>query len=137
MKRSIISLLVVGVFAGTATATLAQNVTPEEQSGNTSPSKDTVQKEMTNPMDHDKGMNHDKAMKHDKGMHGGAGKHEKGEAAFKKADKDNDGTLDRKEAKAMPRVAKNFDAIDVDKDGTVSLEEVHTFMKSRHHAAKN
>jgi Ca2+-binding EF-hand superfamily protein len=34
-------------------------------------------------------------------------------------------------------VAKNFDAIDVDKDGTVSLEEVHTFMKSRHHAAKN
>jgi len=131
MKRSIISLLVVGVFAGTATATLAQNVTPEEQAGNTSPSKDTVQKEMTNPMDHDK------AMKHDKSMHGGAGKHEKGEAAFKKADKDNDGTLDRKEAKAMPRVAKNFNAIDVDKDGTVSLEEVHTFMKARHHAAKN
>ena len=131
MKRSIISLLVVGLFAGTATAVLAQNVTPEEQSGNTSQSKDTVQKEMTNPMDHDK------SMKHDKGMHGGTGKHEKGEAAFKKADKDNDGTLDRKEAKAMPRVAKNFDAIDVDKDGTVSLEEVHTFMKARHHAAKN
>jgi len=131
MKRSIISLLVVGLFAGTATAALAQNVTPEEQSGNTSPSKDTVQKEMTNPMDHDK------SMKHDKGMHGGTGKHEKGEAAFKKADKDNDGTLDRKEAKAMPRVAKNFNAIDVDKDGTVSLEEVHTFMKARHHAAKN
>ena len=131
MKRSIISLLVVGLFAGTATAALAQNVTPEEQSGNTSQSKDTVQKEMTNPMDHDK------SMKHDKGMHGGTGKHEKGEAAFKKADKDNDGTLDRKEAKAMPRVAKNFNAIDVDKDGTVSLEEVHTFMKARHHAAKN
>ena len=131
MKRSIISLLVVGLFAGTATAALAQNVTPEEQSGNTSQSKDTVQKEMTNPMDHDK------SMKHDKGMHGGTGKHEKGEAAFKKADKDNDGTLDRKEAKAMPRVAKNFNAIDVDKDGTVSLEEVHTFMKARHHAAQN
>ena len=131
MKRSIISLLVVGLFAGTATAALAQNVTPEEQSGNTSQSKDTVQKEMTNPMDHDK------SMKHDKGMHGGTGKHEKGEAAFKKADKDNDGTLDRNEAKAMPRVSKNFDAIDVDKDGTVSLEEVHTFMRSRHQAAKN
>jgi hypothetical protein len=131
MKRSIISLLVVGLFAGTATAALAQNVTPEEQSGNTSQSKDTVQKEMTNPM------NHDKAMKHDKGMGPGTGNHDRGEVAFKKADKDNDGTLDRKEAKAMPRVAKNFDAIDVDKDGTVSLEEVHTFMKARHHAAKN
>ena len=149
MKRSIISLLVVGLFAGTATAALAQNVTPEEQSGNTSQSKDTVQKEMTNPMDHDKGMhhdkgmdhdkamNHDKSMKHDKGMGPGTGKHDRGGAAFKKADKDNDGTLDRNEAKAMPRVSKNFDAIDVDKDGTVSLEEVHTFMKARHHAAKN
>lgn len=125
MKRSIISLLVVGLFAGTATAALAQNVKPEEQSGDTSQSKDTVQKEMTNPT------------KQDKGMGPGAGKHDKGDAAFKKADKDNDGTLDRKEAKAMPRVAKNFDAIDVDKDGTVSLDEVHTFMKARRHAAKN
>jgi len=125
MKRSIISLLVVGLFAGTATAALAQNVTAEEQSGNASQSKDTVQKEMTNPMDNDKDM------KHDKDMQQGAGKHEKGTAAFKKADKDNDGTLDRKEAKAMPRVAKNFDAIDVDKDGTVSLDEVHAYMKAR------
>ena len=131
MKRSIISLLVAGLFAGTATAALAQNVTPEEQSGRTSQSKDTVQKEMTNPMDHDK------AMKHDKGTGPGAGKHDKGHDAFKKADKDNDGTLDRKEAKAMPRVAKNFDAIDVDKDGTVSLDEIHTYMKAQHHAAKN
>ena len=137
MKRSIISLLVVGLFAGTATVALAQNVTPEEQSGDTAKSKDTVQKEMTNPMDHDKDMKHDKAMKHDKGMGPGSSKHDKGHAAFKKADKDNDGTLDRKEAKAMPRVAKNFDAIDVDKDGTVSLEEVHTYMKARHQAANN
>ena len=55
------------------------------------------------------------------------------EAAFKKADKDNDGTLTKEEAKAMPRVAKNFDAIDADKDGTVSLEEIHAFMKAQHH----
>jgi len=130
MKRSIISLLVVGLFAGTATAALAQNVTPEEQAGATSKSKDTVQKEMTNPMDHDK------AMKHDKSMGPKAGKHDKGHDAFKKADKDNDGTLDRKEAKAMPQVAKNFNAIDADKDGTVSLDEVHTFMKARHQADK-
>ena len=51
--------------------------------------------------------------------------HEKGKAAFEKADKDADGTLDKEEAKAMPRVAKNFDAIDADKDGTVSLDEIH------------
>ncbi len=51
------------------------------------------------------------------------------EAAFKKADKDGDGTLTKEEAKAMPRVAKNFDAIDTDKDGTVSLDEVKAAMK--------
>ena len=124
MKRSIISLLVVGLFTGTATAALAQNVTAEDQSGDTK-SKATVQKEMTNPM------------KHDESMGPRTGKHDMGAAAFTKADKDNDGTLDRKEAKAMPRVAKNFDAIDTDKDGTVSLEEVHTFMKAQHHAANN
>ena len=51
------------------------------------------------------------------------------EAAFKKADKDNDGTLTKGEAKSMPRVAKNFDAIDTDKDGTVSLDEIRASMK--------
>lgn len=60
--------------------------------------------------------------------------HEKGKAAFGKADKDSDGTLDKEEAKAMPRVSKNFDAIDTDKDGTVSMEEIHTFMKAQHRA---
>ena len=51
------------------------------------------------------------------------------EAAFKKADTDNDGTLTRTEAKSMPRVAKHFDTIDTDKDGTVSLDEVRVSMK--------
>jgi Ca2+-binding EF-hand superfamily protein len=51
---------------------------------------------------------------------------------FKAADKDNDGTLTRDEAKAMPRVAKNFDAIDADKDGTVSEQEIHDYMKAQH-----
>jgi len=51
------------------------------------------------------------------------------EAAFKKADTDNDGTLTRDEAKSMPRVAKNFDAIDADKDGTVSLDEIRASIK--------
>jgi len=53
------------------------------------------------------------------------------EAHFKAADKDNDGSLTREEAKAMPRVAKNFDAIDADKSGTVTLAEIHTSMKDR------
>ncbi len=60
------------------------------------------------------------------------GMHDKGKAAFEKADGDHDGTLDKTEAKAMPRVAKNFDAIDTDKDGTVSMDEIHAFMKAQH-----
>jgi Mn2+/Fe2+ NRAMP family transporter len=32
---------------------------------------------------------------------------------------------------------KNFDAIDADKDGTVSLEEVETYMKAQHEPTKN
>lgn len=59
--------------------------------------------------------------------------HAKGEEKFKAADKDNDGTLDKEEAKALPRVSKHFDAIDADKDGTVSLEEATAFMKSKKH----
>ena len=121
MKRSIISLSVAGLFAGTTTVALAQNVTAGEP---TDPARSgaTEQKEMTNPP---------------KGDIMNKSKHDKGDAAFKKADKDNDGTLDKAEAKAMPHVAKNFDAIDADKDGTVSLEEVHTYMKARHSAANN
>ncbi|HYJ18697.1 MAG TPA: calcium sensor EFh [Burkholderiales bacterium] len=53
------------------------------------------------------------------------------EAAFKKADQDNDGTLTRDEANSMPRVAKNFDAIDTGKDGTVSLDEIQASMKQK------
>jgi Ca2+-binding EF-hand superfamily protein len=64
--------------------------------------------------------------------HAMKGMHEKGEAAFKKADADHDGTLDKEEAKGMPRVAKNFDAIDTDHDGTVSMNEIHAFMKAQH-----
>jgi Ca2+-binding EF-hand superfamily protein len=55
--------------------------------------------------------------------------HAKLEAAFKQADKDNDGTLDKEEAKAMPRVARRFDAIDTDKDGTIDLNEIKASMQ--------
>jgi Ca2+-binding EF-hand superfamily protein len=114
MKRTIISVLVTGLFA-TATAAIAAEETikanpkPAESSQSRAADPD-AKDQMSNP-------SKDKEAMHDKGA-----------AAFKKADKDNDGTLDRKEAKAMPRVAKNFNAIDTDSDGTVSLDEVHTYM---------
>lgn len=41
-----------------------------------------------------------------------------------KADKDNDGTLDRNEVKGHAALAKHFDAIDVDKDGTIDQAEI-------------
>lgn len=57
--------------------------------------------------------------------------------AFKKADKDADGTLDKEEAKTLKGVSKHFDQIDADKDGTVSMEEITTHlegMKKNMHA---
>lgn len=44
---------------------------------------------------------------------------------LKAADADQDGYIDRKEADAgLPRVAKNFDALDTDKDGRLSSGEL-------------
>ena len=54
--------------------------------------------------------------------------HERGAQRFKAADSNGDGTLDKEEAKAMPRVAKNFDAIDADKSGAVTWKEIHNYM---------
>ena len=62
--------------------------------------------------------------------------HDRGMERFKAADKDNSGTLTKDEAKSMPRVAKNFDAIDADKDGTVSEKEIHDFMMAQHQQRK-
>lgn len=62
--------------------------------------------------------------------------HDRGVEKFKAADKDNDGTLTSDEARAMPRVAKNFDAIDTGKDGTVSEKEIHDYMKAQHDKRK-
>lgn len=49
---------------------------------------------------------------------------------FKKADKDKDGTLDRKEAKKVPGLTKKFDKLDGDKDGTLTLDELNGVAKS-------
>ncbi len=50
---------------------------------------------------------------------------------FTAADLDHDGLLTRDEAKGMPRVLKNFDEIDANHDGKVSLQELAQFMKSK------
>ena len=112
MKRSIISLLVAGLFAGTYAMAADDTVKSENNPAETSQSRaaDPNLKE---------GMNDAKPTMHD----------EKMAADFRKADKDNDGTLDRKEAKKMRGgVSKNFNSIDTDNDGTVSMEELNSYM---------
>jgi Ca2+-binding EF-hand superfamily protein len=63
------------------------------------------------------------------GGEGGRGKHaQKAHQRLKEADKDHDGRISRSEAEAsMPRLAKNFDRIDADKDGFVTREEMRAF----------
>ena len=58
--------------------------------------------------------------------------HERGMEGFKEADKNGDGALSKEEAKDMPRITKNFDAIDVDKSGTVTGKEIRDYMKTHH-----
>ena len=62
--------------------------------------------------------------------------HKRGAERFKAADKNGDGMLDREEAKSMPKVAKNFDAIDADKNGTVTGKEIHDYMKAHQRGAQ-
>ena len=117
MKHSIISILVAGLFAGTAITALAADEVKSE-----SKPADTPTSRAGDPDAKDEMGTKDGSATRSQAMH------DKGAAAFKKADKDSDGTLDKKEAKSMPRVAKNFDAIDTDHDGTVSMDEVHSYM---------
>ena len=54
------------------------------------------------------------------------------ESRFAAADKNGDGKLTLEEAKAgMPRVAKNFDRIDKDKKGYVTLDEIKAVSKGK------
>lgn len=48
------------------------------------------------------------------------------ESKFKAADTNADGKLTKAEAEAgnMKRIAKNFDRIDADKDGSLTLDEI-------------
>ena len=113
MKRSIISLLVAGLFAGTY-AMAADNTEVKSENN----AADTSQSRAADP-NLKEGMNDAKPTMHDAKM----------AADFRKADKDNDGTLDRTEAKKMRGgVSKNFNAIDTDNDGTLSMEELDSYM---------
>lgn len=46
---------------------------------------------------------------------------------LKAADANNDGFISREEAKALPRVAANFDAIDTNRDGQVTGDELRAW----------
>lgn len=51
---------------------------------------------------------------------------------FEAADTNKDGKLTREEAQAkMPKVYKNFDAIDASHAGTISLADIETFVASK------
>lgn len=65
----------------------------------------------------------------------------KWEAHFKKADTDGDGglskaELDKSGAKAFPNVKKNFDAMDTNKDGKVTIAERDAFVNAQKGAKK-
>ena len=49
---------------------------------------------------------------------------------FKKADRDQNRRLDRKEAKRIPWISRNFNALDGDRDGTVTLQELWNHQRS-------
>ncbi|HEY1394552.1 EF-hand domain-containing protein [Roseateles sp.] len=54
------------------------------------------------------------------------------EDRFAAADKDHDGKLTKAEAEAgMPRLAKHFDAVDTQKTGSVTLDQVKQYMATQ------
>lgn len=53
-------------------------------------------------------------------------------ARFEKADTDHDGSLTLDEAKqGMPRVARNFTAIDTAGSGKITLQQIQSYLVSR------
>jgi len=131
MKRSIISLLVAGLFAGTATVVFAADNKTSDTDVKAAPKQaETSQSRSSDPNTKDAQNDTSKDPKQDKNTSDKSMQDQyKTAAAFNKAAKDHDGTLDRKEAKHFNKnAAKNFDAIDTDKDGTLSMDEVNSYM---------
>ena len=59
--------------------------------------------------------------------------HQRAQERFRQADKDGNGPLSKAEAEAgMPRMAKDFDAIDTNKDGKITQEELRAYGAKRH-----
>ncbi|MDD2721444.1 MAG: EF-hand domain-containing protein [Gallionella sp.] len=55
--------------------------------------------------------------------------------SLEKADKDKNGMLSREEAKALPNMSANFDAIDSNHDEQLVLKEIADFMRANAAAA--
>ena len=51
---------------------------------------------------------------------------------LKAADRNADGMLSRDEAASLPRISQNFDAIDANKDGYITFEELRAFHRAHH-----
>lgn len=136
MKRSIISLLVAGLFAGMAAFAADDTDTSVKA---TPKQVETSQSRSADPNTRDAANDTSKDAKQDKNTSNKSVQdNEKTAADFRRADKDNDGTLDRKEAKNMRGgVTKNFDAIDADKDGTISMEEIDSYMAAHPSKERN
>ena len=49
---------------------------------------------------------------------------------FRQADRDRNRRLDRQEAKRIPWISRNFNALDGDRDGTVTLQELWNHQRS-------
>lgn len=60
----------------------------------------------------------------------GAGHGHRGER-LKAADTNGDGMISRQEAAALPMIARNFDAIDANRDNQVTVEELRAFHKAQ------
>jgi Ca2+-binding EF-hand superfamily protein len=57
--------------------------------------------------------------------------------AFAKADGNRDGALSREECyKALPRVARRFDAIDANRDGAITLDELRAYTQAKRQARR-
>ena len=71
---------------------------------------------------HDQKLSADELRAFHEKMHGAKGEHLG--HMLKKLDTDGDGRISREEAKAAPRLAERFDAIDANKDGFITMDEI-------------